>query len=132
MERRPRIGWRWQFRIAFGVAAIWQFVSWGGRISLLTEAERFDWMSWTRIGGSLVFGALLLLVALGGRRTGFAKWVAFGFLAFSLLTWGRSLMNVWGDPVNTMAFNLVHSVLAVTTWVLGVWTVWISQAGVER
>ena len=30
-----RVGWRWRFRIAFAVAALWQFVSWGGRISLL-------------------------------------------------------------------------------------------------
>ncbi|NND84968.1 MAG: hypothetical protein HKN46_07440 [Acidimicrobiia bacterium] len=124
--------WRWRFRIAFGVAALWQFVSWGGRLSLLTDADRFDVWSWTRIGGSLVFGVLLLLIALGGRRTGFARWVAFGFLAFAFVTWGRSLVNVWGDPVNTLGFNLVHSVLAVTTWILGAWTVWVSQQGVER
>ena len=132
MEERRGLSWRWQFRLAFGIAAVWQFVSWGGRIGLLTEAERFDWWSWTRIGGHLVFGALLLLVALGGRRTGFAKWTAFGFFAFALFTWGRSLINVWGDPVNTLGFNLVHTVLAVTTWVLGAWTVWVSQLGVER
>lgn len=125
-------GWRWRFRLAFGLAAAWQLASWGGRISLLTEADRFDWGSWARIGGSVMFGVLLLLVALGGRRTGFSKWVAVGFLAFALVTWGRSLLGVWDDPANSLGFNLVHTGLAATTWVLGGWTVWVSQSGVER
>ena len=118
----------WGLTAAFGAAAVWQFVSWGGRISLLTEAEMFDWWSWTRIGGSLLFGVLLLLAAIGGRRTGYAKGVALGFLIFALATWGRSLSNVWADEANTLAFNLVHTGLAGVTWILGAWTVVASRS----
>lgn len=113
--------------VAFGAAGAWQFVSWGGRISLLTAAERFDWWSWTRIGGSLLFGALLVLAAIGGRRTAFAKGVAVGFLTFALLTWGRSLLLVWADDANTLAFNVVHTALAAVTWFLGGAVVWTSH-----
>ncbi len=117
----------WGLTAVFGAAALWQFVSWGGRISLLTEAEMFDLWSWTRIGGSLLFGVLLLLAAIGGRRTGFAKGVALGFWVFALATWGRSLANVWTDASNTLAFNLVHTALALVTWSLGGWTVVASR-----
>ena len=44
-------------RLALVAAGIWQFVSWGGRISLLTDAEAVDQWNWFRIGGSLAVGA---------------------------------------------------------------------------
>ena len=114
-------------RATFGAAAAWQFVSWGGRISLLTEAEQFDGWNWARIGGSLVFGVLLGVIAVRGRRPS-AREVGVGFLVFSLLLWGRSLAMVWTDGDNSLAFNLVHSGLALVTWTLGALCVRASRA----
>jgi hypothetical protein len=104
-------------RATFGVAAAWQFVSWGGRISLLTEADRFDQWNWARIGGSLLFGVLLGVVAIRGRHRS-AREVGVAFLVFSLLLWGRSLAIVWSDGDNSLGFRLVHTALAVVTWSL--------------
>lgn len=109
--------------IPFAVAALWQFVAWGGRISLLTEAERFDWWHWTRIGGSLVIGALLALVAIRKARGSFARSVAWVFLVFGVLTWSRSLWVNWTEPANSLAFNLMHTALAGVTWGLAAWCV---------
>ncbi len=105
-------------RVVFGAAALWQLASWGGRISLLTEAERFDAWNWGRIGGSLVFAVLLGVVAVRARHRS-AREVAVAFLVFSLVLWGRSLGLVWSEP-NELGFRLVHSALAVITWSLAV------------
>ncbi len=117
-------------RILFGMAAVWQMVSWGGRISLLTEAERFVAWNWARIGGSLVFAVLLAVVAVRGRSRS-AREVAVAFLVFAVLLWGRSLTLVWSDSDNTLAFNLVHTGLAVVTWALAVLCVGASRAPIE-
>lgn len=118
-------------RATFGVTAAWQVVSWGGRISLLTEAERFDGWNWARIGGSLIFGTLLGVVAVRGRhRSG--QEVGLAFLAFAVVLWSRSLMMVWTDGTNSLAFNLVHTGLAIVTWTLAALCVRAARAPTRR
>lgn len=107
-------------RVVLVAAAVWQFVSWVGRISLLTDAESVDPWNWFRIGGSLLVGALILLVGVGlVRRRGVATAIAWAYLLVGLVTWSRSLFNVWTEP-NTLGFRLVHTALALVTWGFGI------------
>lgn len=100
-------------------AGIWQFIAWGGRITLLTEAETFDFWNWFRIGGSLVLGTLVLLVGLGVVRSQpLARAFAWAYLAVALVTWSRSLYVNLTEP-NTLGFRLMHVALALVTWTLG-------------
>ena len=114
-------------RVSFALAALWQFIAWGGRISLLTEADRFDWWNWTRIGGSLLMGVLLAFVEARGTTRALARRVAWLFLVFAVLLWGRSLMIVWTDASNSFAFSLVHTGLALVTWALAAWCVRVAK-----
>lgn len=110
-------------------AGVWQFISWGGRITLLTEAETFDFWNWFRIGGSLLLGALVLLVGLGlVRSQSLARAFAWAYLAVALITWSRSLYINLTEP-NTLAFRLMHVALALVTWSLGLMAV---RATAER
>lgn len=106
-------------RVLAGVASAWQFASWGGRISLLTEggADRWDWI---RIGTGLGLGVFLAVLALWkGATFDFQEKVASSFLFLSVIVWGRSLLTVWSET-NTLSFRLVHTVLALVTFFLGV------------
>lgn len=114
-------------RVVLGAAAVWQFASWGGRISLLTDAETTDWWNWFRIGGSLAAGVAVLMIGVGlvrSRRVAVA--IAWAYLLVGLATWSRSLFNVWTEP-NTLGFRLVHTALALVTWALGVGAVWTTR-----
>lgn len=119
-------------RVALVAAGIWQFVSWGGRISLLTDAETVDPWNWFRIGGSLLVGAAVLAVGIGlVRRRPVALALAWAYLLVGLVTWSRSLVNVWTEP-NSLGFRLVHTALALTTWVLGVVAVAVVRRAPDR
>lgn len=119
-------------RLALVAAGIWQFVSWGGRISLLTDAETGDPWNWFRIGGSLAVGAAVLAVGLGlVRRHAVARISAWAYLVVGLVTWSRSLVNVWTEP-NTLGFRLVHTALALATWLLGVVAVAVVRRSADR
>ncbi len=119
-------------RVVLVAAALWQVVAWGGRISLLTDAETSDWWNWFRIGGSLLVGVAVALVGIGlVRRARPARVVAWAYLAVGLVTWTRSLVNVWTEP-NSTAFRLVHTGLALVTWGLGVASVWVTSRAPER
>lgn len=119
-------------RLALVAAGVWQFVSWGGRISLLTDAETADPWNWFRIGGSLAVGAAVLAVGVGlVRRRPVALSVAWAYLAVGLVTWSRSLVNVWTEP-NTLGFRLVHTALALATWVLGAVAVAVVRRAPDR
>ncbi len=119
-------------RLALVAAGIWQFVSWGGRISLLTDAETADPWNWFRIGGSLAVGAAVLAVGIGlVRRRPVALTLAWAYLAVGLVTWSRSLFNVWTEP-NTLGFRLVHTALALATWLLGVVAVAVVRRSADR
>lgn len=101
-------------------AGVWQFISWGGRITLLTEAETFDFWNWFRIGGSLLLGTAVLLVGVGlVRLPALARGFAWAYLAVALVTWSRSLWFNLTEP-NTVAFRVMHVALALVTWTLGV------------
>ncbi len=114
-------------RVVLLAAALWQVVAWGGRISLLTDAETADWWNWFSIGGSLLVGLAAGLVGLGLiRRLGVARLAAWAYLVVGLITWTRSLANVWTEP-NSMGFRLVHTALALVTWGLGAASVWVTR-----
>ena len=46
-----------------GAAAVWTFIAWGNRIGLLTGDEASDPWTWIRVGGSLLFGVALAVIA---------------------------------------------------------------------
>lgn len=108
-------------RIALGIAiAVWTLAAWGGRIGLLTSGEG-SW-AWVRIGGSLVIGlfaaATLLIPQLEAAR----RPALVFFSVFTVLLWARSLWVTWvGD--GTLAFKLVHTVLAVGFFALAAWSI---------
>ena len=108
-------------RLVLVAAGLWQLASWGGRISLLTGAEAADPWTWYRVVGGLATGLGVLLVAVAWRlrRRPIALGVVWAYLVVALATWGRSMWVVWSEP-NTAAFRVVHSLLAITTWALGV------------
>ena len=106
-------------RMLAALAAVWQFASWGGRVSLLTEggADRWDWI---RIGTGVGLGVFLAVVALWKDVSfDFTEKVASSYLLLSILVWGRSSLAVWSEP-NTLSFRLVHTVLALVALFFGV------------
>lgn len=105
-------------RLLAALVAAWTLLSWGGRIGLLTTAEVDDPWSLLRIGGSLLVGlATAGLLALAPDRADWLRWV---FVAWTVLLWSRSLVVTWTDPPS-MAFGLVHTVLAVGWFLLAWW-----------
>jgi hypothetical protein len=102
----------------------WTALSWGGRISLLTGAERTDPWAWTRIGGSILIG-LVVAGALLVRRWRWPGWLLAGWVT---MIWGRSLYGVWTDP-NTLGFRLVHTGLAAVWLALAGAAIRVGQAG---
>lgn len=106
-------------RMLAALAALWQFASWGGRVSLLTEggADRWDWI---RIGTGVGLGVFLAVVALWKDASfDFTEKVASSYLVLSIIVWGRSSLAVWSEA-NTLSFRLVHTLLALVTFFLGV------------
>lgn len=104
---------RTRLRIVAGAIAGWTALTWGGRVNLLTGDEASDPVTWMRVGGSIVVGAVAALAA-WRAADGQRGWVvaALGtYAVWNLMIWGSSMVTTWqGDY--TMAFKLVHSVLA--------------------
>jgi len=98
-----------------GAAAVWTFIAWGNRIGLLTGDEASDPWTWIRVGGSLLFGVVLAVIAVvlwAGKPL--VRWMAGVFVGFGILMlviWLRSAFSVLGDDEN-VAFKVVHLVLA--------------------
>lgn len=109
------------------VIGVWAAVTWGGRIGLLAGDETF--VSKARIAVSLAV-ALLAVVAILTRAT----WVPYAVGLYSgtnLLVWSTSVVSVLGDPSSSVAFKLVHLVLAAVS--IGIaataWVLVISRSG---
>lgn len=106
-----------------GAAAVWTFIAWGNRIGLLTGDERSEPWTWIRVGGSLLFGAILLVVALmlwrGGEPAGWMRAVFVSFLVLMLAIWTRSAISVLGGD-ESIGFKVVHVVLALISVGFGV------------
>lgn len=102
--------------LAIAIAA-WTLLTWGGRIRLLTDAEQASVGNWIRIGGSLIIGALAVIVLLASARTTFERVVLTVFAGWSLGLWLRSLISVWAGD-SSMAFKSVHAALAAGFFVL--------------
>ena len=69
-----------------GAAAIWTFIAWGNRISLLTGDESSDPWTWIRVGGSLLFGMALAVIAVVlWRGKPLVRWMAGVFVGFGVL-----------------------------------------------
>ncbi len=102
-----------------GLAALWQFLAWGGRVSLLGEAGATNW-DWIRIGTGVGLGVALALVALWrDAPVDFPEKVASSYLLLTLLVWGRSVFTVWNE-VNTLSFRSVHTALGLVTFLFAV------------
>ena len=99
-----------------GAAALWTFIAWGNRIGLLTGDEASEPWTWIRVGGSLVLGVALMVIAIAlWRHTAFSRPMGLTFIAFGILmlaVWGRSAFSVLTDD-ESLAFKLVHIALAV-------------------
>ena len=112
-----RIAW-WSL-----AAAVWTFIAWGNRIGLLTGNEASEPWTWIRVGGSLLLGAALLVVAIALlRRRPFTRMMGVVFIVFGILmvvVWGRSAISVLTDD-ESLAFKLVHLVLAVISIGFGI------------
>lgn len=108
-----------RIQVLAAAGAIWQVVSWGGRVSLLTEAGADRW-DWIRIGTGLLLAVFLAVVALWKDASfDFQQKVASSYLFLSIIVWGRSVLNVWSES-NTLGFRLMHTALALVTFSLGV------------
>lgn len=104
-------------RVAWWAAAAagWTFIAWGNRIGLLTGDEASDPWTWVRVGGSLLFGVALAVIAVElWRGKPLVRWMAGVFVGFGILmlvVWLRSAFSVLGDD-ESVAFKVVHVVLA--------------------
>lgn len=111
----------------FWIAGGWTFLVWGGRIGLLTGAERADPASWFRIGGSIAFGVTLVFLGFLMWRTespsGWSEPASFANLVFNLAVWLPSAGRVLTGEA-TAAFKAVHVALAVTSVGLATAAVW--------
>lgn len=102
-------------RVLAVVVLAWTLVSWGGRIGLLGRGDVTDTGDLLRIGGSLLVGWIT-----GGvlwwapERLREVRWL---FVAWTVVLWGRSLVVTWLEGPS-VAFGLVHTVLAVVWFVL--------------
>ena len=105
-------------RIVAAVILIWAALTWGTRIGLLTDVEVADPVTWLRVGGSLLT-AVLAAVVLLLRRSPLARLGVVVYALWAVGTWGTSLVDVWTDP-HPMGFRVVHTVLAVVTWMVAV------------
>ncbi|MGF1668540.1 MAG: hypothetical protein ACFCVC_19940 [Acidimicrobiia bacterium] len=115
MMSRRSLGW---------VILVWTAISWGGRLSLLTDVDADDLWSWARIGGSFVIGLVAGLALIIGKG---ARPMAIVFALWTIPIWARSLFMVWTEP-NTTGFRLVHTALAVVWLALSAWALRWAQA----
>lgn len=104
-------------RIVGWAILVYTLASWGGRIGLLTDVDGGNLWSWVRIGGSFVVGIVTWLSFVTNR---WQRPMAFFFAGFTTLIWIRSLVVVWTEPANSLAFNMVHTGLAA---------LWLVMAG---
>lgn len=93
-------------------------VAWGGRVGLLTGGE--DYWAWARIGGSIVIGVAAALALLVPGLVRARKPVLLSFSVWTVLLWGRSLVINWLGS-GSIAFKLVHTVLALGFFFLALW-----------
>lgn len=108
-------------RVALGVAiAVWTVAAWGGRIGLLTSDEGLG--AWLRIGGSIVIGLFAAATLLVPQLEAARRPALIVFAVFTVVLWARSLFVNWtGD--GSMAFKMVHTVLALGFFALASWSV---------
>ena len=110
-------------RLAIAIA-VWTLLAWGGRIGLLVGGEG-TW-SMVRIGGSFLVGlmAVMVLTIPTLRQARRVTLIVFG--VFTSVVWLRSLyVNLTGS--GTLAFKLVHTVLALGFLALAVWSLLVAR-----
>ncbi len=99
-------------------AAIWTFIAWGSRIDFITSDDARDPWNWIRIGGSLLLGVALVVIAVAlWRGLPFTRTVGLVLLTFAglmIIIWIRSVFSVLNDD-ESLAFKLVHIVLAAVS-----------------
>ena len=105
-------------RVLAGLIVAWTLIAWGGRVGLLVGGE--GWTSWVRIGGSLMLGLLAAAVLVLPGWRGLSRPILVTFSAWTVLLWGRSLIVTWTGS-GSLAFKLVHTVLAAGFFALAVW-----------
>ena len=97
-------------------AGLWTLFVWGSRARLLTPEEGAGWSAWARIGGSILFGLILLALAWRARTTGYSggPLVLITFSVWMVVLWIPSILSV-AAGTETTAFKLVHLALAVVS-----------------
>lgn len=111
----PRTRWT----LAATIVA-WTLIAWGGRIGLLTGAE--EWWSWLRIGGSLLIGVIAAASLVTPWLYPVMRPVLYVLAAWSVVIWTRSLIVNWMGS-GSLAFKLVHTVLAIGFYLIAWWAV---------
>ncbi len=106
---------RWALAAAI---VVWTLVAWGGRISLLTGAE--GWTSTLRIGGSVLIAVATATVLTVPGLASARRIVLYTFVAWTLVLWTRSLIVNWAGS-GSLAFKLVHTVLALGFYLISWW-----------
>lgn len=97
---------------------VWTLAAWGGRIGLLTSGEGIG--AWIRIGGSLLVGLFAAATLVVPRLESLQRPALLVFSFFTVILWVRSLYVNWvGD--GSMAFKMVHTVLALGFFALAAW-----------
>jgi hypothetical protein len=105
--------------LAIGIS-VWTLAAWGGRIGLLSSGE--GWGAWLRIGGSILIGLFAAATLIFPKLESVRRPTLVVFAVFTVILWTRSLVVNWtGD--GSMAFKIVHTVLAVGFFALAAWAV---------
>ncbi len=104
-------------RLALVISFLTAF-AWGGRIGLLSPAD--DLADFIRVAGSILIGALTAVVLVVPQLYAWRRRALFVFAGWTAAIWLRSLVvNLGGS--GTLAFKLVHTILALGFFGLAWW-----------
>ncbi len=103
-----------------GAILAWTLIAWGGRVGLLAVGD--DWSDRARIAGSVLVGLVATAALWLGASGRIARWVLYLFAIWTVVVWTRSMLVNWMGS-GTIAFKLVHTVLALGFFGLAWWAV---------
>ncbi len=107
--------------IVLALAGLWTLVIWSTRLRIASSDAATGWTDWARIVVSLVFGLMLVTLAINLRRGARNRWGAAAMIGFALwmvVVWVPSLVGVLAGDQSS-AFKLIHSALAMGSLAVG-------------